>query len=151
MKRTIMVLAVCVTLPVAAHAQFGNLINNLKNNPTLTSQAGVQGIISKAQSLAAMFAQMPLTSGKLALVKASLPMLSQAMTASKDPASTGKVSGLLDQVKGLFAQKWDTSAIAPTQLPQANDLMSQFSSAISGIVKNEGGKLGAMLGQPATK
>ncbi len=144
---------VCVLLPLTAHAQFGNLINNLKNNPALKTQGGVQDIISKAQNIASMFAQMPLNNGKLEFIKAALPMLTQALTASKDvsAAGTGKVSGVLDQVKGLFTQKWDATAIAADQLPKANTQIQQFSTMLSDIVKNEGGALKAMLVQTAAK
>ena len=144
---------ICVLLPLTAHAQFGNLMNNLKNNPALKTQVGVQDIISKAQNIASVFAQMPLNNGKLEFIKAALPMLTQALTASKDATATGtgKVSGVLDQVKGLFTQKWDTAAITADQMPKANAQVQQFSGMLSDIVKNEGGALKAMLVQTAAK
>ena len=148
MKKITLALLLAVLLPLSDHAQFGNMINYLKNSAGLNSSNSIQDVITKAQGLAALFANMPLTTGKIDLAKAALPLLTQALTASKEPTGAAKVLGTLDQVKGLFAQKWNTAPVAPAQVTQANDLMQKFSSALSGIVANEGSVLKNLLTKP---
>lgn len=140
------VMLLCI--PVAAHAQFGNILSSLKNNPAV---AQLQGSITRAQKIAAIFAQMPLTQGKLQFVEAALPLLSQALVVSNDPAAAGKVTGILDKIKGLTAQKWSTAAIDPNQMPQAKTKIEEFGNVLKNLIQNESNSMKAALSQTVTK
>ncbi len=148
MKKVLFVLMGSLMISTSAFAQFGDLLNKVQSNPLLAQQGGIQAVIAKAQSIAGAFAQMPLNSGKLEFIKAALPLLTQAKAASADPAQATKVSGLLDQVKSLVAQKWSSTPLSQTQIPQATSQVQQLSDALKGIVSNEGGVLKGLLQTP---
>ena len=106
---------------------------------------------------------MPLNSGKLEFVKAALPLLLQAKSGSAvflsaiqqgkpgDAAQTTKVSGLLDQVKTLLAQKWSAQPLTAAQIPEATKQSQQLGEILSGILKNEGDALKGMLQMPLAR
>ncbi len=150
-----------VLLSYPAQAQFGNLVNNLKNNPLLTQQAPIQDIVGKIQSISSLFSKMPLDSGKLEFIKAALPLLTQAQSLSTnflstvqqgkpaDSSQTSKIGGLLDQAKALLVQKWSSAPLTPAQASEAANQGQQLTTILTSLLKNEGDALKGLAQLPA--
>lgn len=129
----------------AAHAQWGDVLNNLKSNPALANQSKMQEVIGKAQALATAFAQMPANSGKLDYIKAALPLLTQAQTASAQPNQTSKIGGLLDQAKAMMSQQWSTKPLTTHQVNEVKTQGQKVADALKAIITNEANAMKATL------
>ncbi len=157
------VLLTSLVLVANAQAQFGKLLDNIKNNPLVAQQGNIQNIISKAQAISSAFSQMPLNSGKLEFIKAALPLLTQVDSLSTgwlklsgqgkapDAASMTKAGGLLDKVKALIAQQWSTTPLTPAQTSVAAGQVQQFTTLLANILKDQGGILKGLTGIPVGK
>ena len=141
MKTFLFTLTVLVFSTGIARAQFGDLLNSIKSNPAVAQQKDTQNILSKAQSIAAIFAKMPLNNGKIDFVQAAMPYMQQALGASAQPNQTSQLSGLLDKVKGLAGQKWSTASITPEKTVESTNQIKQFNDTLGAIIKNQGGSL----------
>ena len=135
-----------------AFADWGSMLNAVKSNPLVTQQGKLQEVISKLQSIAGAFSQMPLNSGKLEFIKVAMPLLNQAkginllqQGKTVDTNQAGKLGGLLDQVKSLAAQKWSSTPLTQAQVPQATTQVKQFTDTLTGLINNQGNALKALL------
>ncbi len=144
MRKLLLCLSVLL-LSSNAYAGWGDVLNSAASSPLLAQQKPLQDIINKVQAISVLFNKMPLNSGKLDLIKAAMPLLTQANTLSTDTAQTGKVSGLLDQVKALALKQWGTTALTAAQLPAANTQVQQFSGLLKSLISNEGANLKKLL------
>lgn len=137
MKKVLLIWFLLVIVAGQAQAKWGDVLNNLKDNPALADQGKMHEVISKAQALATAFAKMPANSGKLDYIKAALPVLTQAQTASSLPNQTDKVSGLLDKAKSMMNQDWSTKPLTTAQVNEAKAEGQKLTDAIAAIMKNE--------------
>lgn len=156
MRKLLLALAFVVALSSSAQAQWGNMLKNIQSSPLLTQQGAVQDIVSKVQGISSTFSKMPLNSGKLEFIKAALPLLLQVQSISSDvlgmvqkgrpvdTAQTTKMGGLLDQVKGLIAQKWSSSPLTTAQIPNANNQVQQLGGILKNILTSQGDVLKKM-------
>jgi hypothetical protein len=157
MKKLIGIGFMIVLLSSPAHAQLGNLIKNVQNNPLLTQQNTVRDTISRFTNIKNTFIKMPMNQGKLAFITAAVPVLNEAYSLSSDilgmfqknktldPAQTNTMSGLLGEVEKLITQKGSTAPLAQTQVKESNQKVQQTTQLLTNILSNEGGLFKALL------